>query len=188
MKFHITSFRLPAELLSHCDIFQNTVIIYTWSFISKVRKEKKAVLFLMNETGSRAIAVMFITCRSAVLTPLKVTTQWKSLSSLYQGMSPHEDEDLLLLLLKDEEAEESKRSLLWSWLLQCSCISRVLQILYQPSMDLLGTTAGAPLVAHVGGCREHHGTRTERLFQGPVAPGEEGSLLCYREKETATLM
>lgn len=29
--------RLPAELLGHCDIFQNTVITCTWRFISKLR-------------------------------------------------------------------------------------------------------------------------------------------------------
>lgn len=45
----------------------------------------------MNEAESRAIAVMFTTCSSAVLTPPKFTTQCKSLNPLYQGMSPHED-------------------------------------------------------------------------------------------------
>lgn len=45
LKFHRTSFRLPAELLSHCDIFQNTVITCNWRFISKLRKKTPAVLF-----------------------------------------------------------------------------------------------------------------------------------------------
>lgn len=149
-------------------------------------KKKKQYFFPMDETESRAIAVIFITCRSTVSTPPKVTTQWKSLSSLYQGMSPHEDE--ALPLLEDEEAEESERSLMYSCLLQCSCMSWVLQILYQLSMDLWGTTEGAVLGACVGGVREQHRPRTERLLQGPVAPGEEGLLLFYCRKETATSM
>lgn len=107
LKFHRTSFRLPAELLSHCDIFQNTVITCTWRFISKLRKKTSSTFFSMNEAESRAIEVMFITCSSAVLTHPKFKTHRKSLSPLYEGMRPREDEAALQPVLEDEEAEET---------------------------------------------------------------------------------
>lgn len=61
----------------------------------------------MNEAESRAIEVMFITCSSAVLTHPKFKTHRRSLSPLYEGMRPHEDEAPLQPVLEDEEAEET---------------------------------------------------------------------------------
>lgn len=142
----------------------------------------------MNGTKSTTIAVMFITCSSTVLTPPKFTTQCKTLNPLYQGMNPHEDKGLVQLMLADEEAEENKRSLLYSSMLQCLCMPWGLQILYRQSMDLLGTTEGAALGAHAGGGRGHHRPHTERFLQGSVSLAEGGSLLYYHGRETATPM
>jgi len=103
-------------------------------------------------------------------------------------MKLHEDEVLLQMVLEGEEAEESKRTLLYSSVLPFLCMAWGLENLYQPSMDSLGTTEGAYLGACAGGGRGHCEPCTERLLQGPVAPVEGGSLLCHCGRETVTSM
>lgn len=162
LKFHRISLRLPAELLSHCDVFQSTVITCTSVFISKLRKRTSSIFreWSWKQSNSSCVHYMQL-CLRGWGSAVAGARRWRRYGEpekpgVWQCVAvlPH------VMWLTDFVPTEygfvghNTRSCPWS-----PCWRR----------------------------QRAHGPHTEGVLQGPVAPGEGGLLLYNCDRKTTSM-